>query len=379
MVCLLVADGMGGHAHGERASYLAVRTIQADLGRDIAGAKPGEQLCRTLVLAAHEAVCKVNDGATSGTTITLALIHGTRCYVANVGDSRLYLLRDGMLTQITDDDTWDAEAKRRGMEPTANESLTQAVGVGSTVTVSTKTLDLVEKDAIVLCSDGLYKMVDHGTIARIILGAPTVDEAAASLVSAARARGGEDNVTVCMARLSNQRVTASKRPPALLIAALAVLALLSVAAIAMQLNRSAGEPSSAPPPQSTEERPQTERSVRSEQQAVRIKHLKDDEEVKISWDGTGRAVYFEPWILESHFDDKKLDATMKIGLIEGDHHSIRLKRWDDWLVIRTSTPMRMYVDDKAGAKSNFHHLKFSDAPKLSWHVGGKRFRLGARK
>jgi hypothetical protein len=127
-----------------------------------------------------------------------------------------------------------------------------------------------------------------------------------------------------------------------------------------------------------DERPRSEQSEVGGLLVKQIEQLKHGEEVTITWDASGKSVSFEPWILESHFDDKKWDASKKTGSIDGGQ-KITLIRWNDWLLVQTSMPMTMYVNREPRSKGTSHQLKFTDAPMLSWYVSGQPFRLGARK
>lgn len=191
----IVADGMGGAAGGEVASATAIEAATAEPMR------PAER-----VQAANRAVHALSQAkrelAGMGTTMVVADLdaEGT-AHFAHVGDSRAYLLRDGRLTQLTNDHTvvaeWlalgaidEATAKthpRRGM-------LTRSVGVAPEVPIDEFDKGLEPGDRLLLCSDGLNGMIPDSLIATL-LGAGSPEEAAWSLVEAANTAGGNDNIT----------------------------------------------------------------------------------------------------------------------------------------------------------------------------------------
>jgi PPM family protein phosphatase len=202
---LLVADGMGGHAAGEVASALAVEavrrvyfSIEAPVPKSLMRAF--ETANRAIFEhAKHNPDCKG-----MGTTCTALAVHDGQVWLAHVGDSRAYLLRGGKLTQLSDDQTVHAQMIREGLM-TEEESKTrgggnvvlQALGTGADVVpaVWEKGIPLIEGDTLVLCSDGLWNMVDDAAIAEIAAcAAPR--EACQNLVGAALEAGGYDNVSV---------------------------------------------------------------------------------------------------------------------------------------------------------------------------------------
>src|ERR1700678_2272091 len=123
--CLAVADGMGGHEKGREASQTAIRTIQAKLqGRP----RPSEELCMELEAEAHKSVGAISMGdQVTGTTLTLALLSGSDCFIGHVGDSRAYCFRKGKLDQITEDQTWEAYARKNSVQNNYGKALRQAI------------------------------------------------------------------------------------------------------------------------------------------------------------------------------------------------------------------------------------------------------------
>jgi serine/threonine protein phosphatase PrpC len=215
----VLSDGMGGEAHGEVASTLAVQTIlthcrQAENSRatPIFGESSPDVSERTnrLASAIHLANRKVFEAAASdpeqqgmGATIVAAWIDGQRLSLAHVGDSRAYLLRAGSMDQLTADHSLVAEKVRVGIltpqEADASELqsvLTRAVGTNNTVEVDTDEQALLVGDFVLLCSDGLTRMVTDPEIASTLLTSASPQESADRLVDLANENGGVDNVSV---------------------------------------------------------------------------------------------------------------------------------------------------------------------------------------
>jgi serine/threonine protein phosphatase PrpC len=201
----VVADGMGGAAAGEVASRVAVEAMRATI------AEGGG----TLVDAVHLANRAIYDQAVDdaslrgmGTTLAaLALVEdadgATRVHVVNVGDSRVYLLRDGELAQITDDHSLVAELEREG-RITAEEArvhpqrniVTRVLGNAPDVDVDEFAIDPYRGDRFVLCSDGLFNEVSDADIAAVLRHETDPQRAVDDLVQRANAAGGRDNITV---------------------------------------------------------------------------------------------------------------------------------------------------------------------------------------
>lgn len=223
----VLSDGMGGEAHGEIASNLAVQTIvthcrQAENSRatPIFGETRPDISERTnrLASAIHLANRKVFESASAnpeqqgmGATIVAGWIEGQRLSLAHVGDSRAYLLRSGSLEQLTADHSLVAEKVRIGIltpqEADASEIqsvLTRAVGTTPSVQVDTDEQMLLSGDSLVLCSDGLTRMVTDPEIASTLITASSAQEAANRLVDLANEYGGVDNVSVIVLRIGQK-------------------------------------------------------------------------------------------------------------------------------------------------------------------------------
>lgn len=199
----VVADGMGGHVAGEVASREAV-----DAMREAYEAPASIDDLRQAVRLANAAVWKRGADEPSyrgmGTTVTaVAVVDDDRLAIANVGDSRTYLLRDGELEQLTSDHSFVQEAVRSGqLTPAQAEShprrsqLTRALGVSDDVDVDVDVLDPVSGDRLLLCSDGLWDEVGDELITMVLAGRKEPEEAASELVRWAKEAGGRDNITV---------------------------------------------------------------------------------------------------------------------------------------------------------------------------------------
>ena len=207
----LVADGMGGHTAGQVASELAaessVRALEALQG---ATASLSERL-RAAVTAANRTIFQTAqqnpEYAGMGTTIVAILAEGGRAALAHVGDSRAYLVRGGRIRQLTDDHSIVGELLRRNeiSETAAKEHphrhvLTRALGVRDTVEPDLAELTPQPEDHFVLCSDGLTGHVEDSEIAKAVRDCEDLQECCEALVGLANQRGGEDNITVVVAR-----------------------------------------------------------------------------------------------------------------------------------------------------------------------------------
>ncbi|MGH2546761.1 MAG: Stp1/IreP family PP2C-type Ser/Thr phosphatase, partial [Actinomycetota bacterium] len=192
-----VADGMGGHQGGEVASKLALDTLrEATDGAALA------QAVQDANRAVFEQAGRDPELAGMGTTLTAFLADGDTLRLAHVGDSRAYLLRDGVLQRITTDHTVVEGLVEKG-ELTAQEAtihpqrsiLTRAIGVDGEVQVDQASIQARPGDRLLLCSDGLTGMVDEADIQRILEENVDPQAAAEALVDAANEAGGQDNIT----------------------------------------------------------------------------------------------------------------------------------------------------------------------------------------
>lgn len=197
-----VCDGVGGHAAGEVASAIAVRTISQlapDTADDARLGAAVEEANSAIISAAQSG--QGRDGM--GCTASAVVIDGSRMAVAHVGDSRVYLLSGGILVRITHDHSYVEELVDAG-EITADEArvhpsrsiITRALGSDPDMYADHFTLDVHAGDRIIICSDGLSSMVPDAKIESVAISCATPQAAADTLVSAALEGGGHDNVTV---------------------------------------------------------------------------------------------------------------------------------------------------------------------------------------
>ena len=216
----LVADGMGGHAAGERASGLAVAAIEQFtvntfkwfLQRDDPGPENAASEFATAITQADAAIIDEAESHPElegmGTTLTLAYAVGGQLFVSHVGDSRAYLLRAGRLIQLTHDHTVVADMVRRGeLQPEQASQhrlrhvITNVVGGRERgVTAEAQVVDLAADDGLLLCSDGLTEMVTTDDIMRVLGEEADPERASRQLIDLANERGGHDNITVIVAR-----------------------------------------------------------------------------------------------------------------------------------------------------------------------------------
>jgi serine/threonine protein phosphatase PrpC len=206
-VLLAVSDGMGGAAAGEVASAIVVETLTLALANAPADT-PRDALMNDAVQKAHRAVWDEakRESKKMGATLTAIFVRAGEAYIAEVGDSRAYLLRNGKLCQLTHDqsmvqmlvDTGVIEPEQAETSPIRNVIL-QAMGNQKNVKVALARLELRDRDCIVLCSDGLTGMVSDSEIKEVILASGRPELAAKQLVDLANERGGKDNITVVLA------------------------------------------------------------------------------------------------------------------------------------------------------------------------------------
>ncbi len=199
----IVADGMGGHAAGEIASHLLIKTAQDFLrGRDIVYS---ELLLKEIILKANDAILAASERHSEymgmGTTATIFHREGTLGVWAHVGDSRLYVLQNGVLKQITQDHSLVEDLVRNGTiteeqartHPHKNV-LTRAVGVDEELLVDMGNFAMQKGDKILLCTDGLTNVLRDEEIQDVLQEQASVDKAEV-LVAKALAAGGLDNIT----------------------------------------------------------------------------------------------------------------------------------------------------------------------------------------
>jgi protein phosphatase len=212
IVCV-VADGMGGHLAGDVASARTVEIIQRELGPSTADADGAAEALRAAIETANREIWREAQEdvakAGMGTTVVAAILTDGQAILANTGDSPAFLVRDGTAEQVTLDHGFVAEQVRAGMlsEDDAEyhpfrHVLTRCLGAEEYVEVETYSpLALHAGDVLILCSDGLTEHVRKPEVA-VYAAEADPHAAARGLIDLANARGGHDNITVVVARIS---------------------------------------------------------------------------------------------------------------------------------------------------------------------------------
>jgi serine/threonine protein phosphatase PrpC len=210
----LVADGMGGHAGGKEASSLASEKIRAYLEEHWEADIDCNSLLEKALYHANQSIVEeqVNypEREGMGTTAVVVLFRQGNVWYGHVGDSRLYLLRDKQLQQITQDHTWIARALKLGdVSPQQAKShpwrhiLFQCLGRKELPQVEIGTVPFQSGDRLLLCSDGLTEEVPEADIKQLLESNTSNEQIAAELVETAKQNGGSDNITVIVVNYSN--------------------------------------------------------------------------------------------------------------------------------------------------------------------------------
>ena len=212
----IVADGMGGHAAGEVASEMAVQIITRELQSisDVTSADAREKVGRALVTANHaiyERTISEVDKQGMGTTASVLLISDWHYLIGQVGDSRVYLLRDGALRQLTKDHSYVQEQVDAGFltpeqaryHPYSNV-ITRCVGASDSVEPDSYIGEVKVGDLFLVASDGLTGMVDDRRLQQLLLARTTTQRIVEALISEANGRGGLDNITAIIVRVTGE-------------------------------------------------------------------------------------------------------------------------------------------------------------------------------
>jgi serine/threonine protein phosphatase PrpC len=217
-VLLVVSDGMGGEQAGEVASSLVVDAFTRTLEAAPTFGPPVAQLKHAVAKAHLDVAAASRRRGREGMGATLTAVHvfGRTAYVAEIGDSRAYLLRAGHIRQLThDQNVAQILADAGALDGEAVKSspmrhvLAQAMGQGGGVQVALSKLVLRDRDCLLLCSDGLTGALSDAEVRDEILGSRNLDEACDRLVAKANQRGGADNITVVVAGVSGDLPLAS--------------------------------------------------------------------------------------------------------------------------------------------------------------------------
>lgn len=209
----IVADGMGGQEAGDVASKLTTETagplIIKQLKKQSQPSSPDRvkpviiEAIETANKTVYDAAQKAAQKRKMGSTILVALVQNSTVYISHAGDSRAYLLQGSTLTQLTEDDSWQTEfgggqtAKGNGRKTIIDHILTKSIGQESKVDPSFKELTLAPGNHLLLCTDGLWGMLENDQILAVLKQAQgDPNRAVEALVDAANAAGGDDNISV---------------------------------------------------------------------------------------------------------------------------------------------------------------------------------------
>lgn len=209
---IVVCDGMGGHAAGQHASSIAVKTVTKMLAEDGEEGPDVDRLkraCKEANSAVFNAARDNPEWAGMGSTMVVAAIRAGECALLNVGDSPAYLFRNGLAKMISQDHSWPAEQVRLGLiKPEEAENhplkhrLTRAIGVWEQIQPFADKVTLEEGDAVVLCSDGVETAgVSVEEMGRLLLRDGNLDRGAERVIERCRELGAPDNVTLAVARV----------------------------------------------------------------------------------------------------------------------------------------------------------------------------------
>jgi PPM family protein phosphatase len=201
----VICDGMGGHASGQVASQLAIATIGEVIQHGVPSPPPGVEPLVAAILAANQAVFSRSQADPQchgmGTTVVGLRFEGDGVHVCHIGDSRIYLLRQGSLVQLTRDhslinlyaDNPDLVGK---LGPAHSNIIVRAVGLHEMVEVEHQVVALQHEDTFLLCSDGLVDMAEDWMVREMLTSGDDLETTAENLVRAANAHGGADNISV---------------------------------------------------------------------------------------------------------------------------------------------------------------------------------------
>lgn len=215
----VVCDGMGGQAAGEVASKLGVDILLSyfrnggsgrhhQTGPPVQGPSHAGKALASAIRLANQTIYQKGQQQLSqagmGSTVVAALINGNALSIANVGDSRIYLIRQGVMEQLTEDHSLVMEQVRRGYltreqaeHSDVQNIILRALGSEETVDPDIEDLVVVPDDILLMSSDGLTKHLHDDEILQVVSGSPSLEQACNQLIQAAKNKGGDDNIT-CM-------------------------------------------------------------------------------------------------------------------------------------------------------------------------------------
>lgn len=206
----VVADGMGGHDAGEVASRIAVETVCEEIRKEARTDRDPQELIERAVQRANNEVRREGASKRSdmGTTLSVALIADNTAYIANVGDSRVYWIENGSITQITEDHSLVAKlvaagklTKEEARNHPKSNLLYRTIGNEEMVKVDTFRVALKKGGSLLLCSDGLWGEVADEEIHKVFTAGSDAKTACARLVQMANENGGKDNITALVVKI----------------------------------------------------------------------------------------------------------------------------------------------------------------------------------
>ncbi|HHW32209.1 MAG TPA: Stp1/IreP family PP2C-type Ser/Thr phosphatase [Clostridiaceae bacterium] len=213
-VTFIIADGMGGHNSGEVASKMAVDIVSELIMQRAEDFLCEEKVRQAIVEAmngANKAIylysLKQKSNAGMGTTLIVTIFLNDKIYIGHVGDSRVYLIRDGNIMRVTVDHSYIEELVRMGTlsrkeaeKHPGKNVITRALGCGEDLQIDTYCYEVMENDYYVLCTDGLTNMLSENEIKKIVENSDNPQHACDQLVKKANEYGGEDNITVIVVK-----------------------------------------------------------------------------------------------------------------------------------------------------------------------------------
>ncbi|MEN8904713.1 MAG: Stp1/IreP family PP2C-type Ser/Thr phosphatase [Clostridiales bacterium] len=211
----IIADGMGGHNAGEIASKTAAEYTGEVLLNTPGAFLEEENLTASIIEAMEKANQKVfemskakSENSGMGTTLIAAVVYGKKLYIGHIGDSRVYILKKGIISKITSDHSLVEELLRSGTltkEEAENHPkkniITRAIGCSVVIDVDLYEYDIENGDIILMCTDGLTNMVNENQIRDIVQNSKDLGTASENLINKANENGGEDNTTVILFRI----------------------------------------------------------------------------------------------------------------------------------------------------------------------------------
>ena len=221
----VIADGMGGYSNGDKASTVSVAAVVEYFSDEVLSALSDNiESCRSVmseaVQYAHGKILDtkpvMDEGMLLGSTIIIAFLHETYLHICHVGDSRVYIINPSGITQLTDDHSTVGNLVRMGklspqearVSPLRNE-VSQALGSPSGIRPDYRRQPLCDGDTVLLCTDGLWEMVDDRLILEFFRTGGKLEQCCSALINAANTAGGEDNISVIAVKVEESNMVSS--------------------------------------------------------------------------------------------------------------------------------------------------------------------------